>query len=183
MSVFSNPKSDAASATGGYINALVDMLGHHEPIGVLRETVLKVRRLIEGQPVDVLRRPEGKGKWSVVEVVQHLADSELVWAYRLRRVVAEDRPPMARLEGDLWATRLRYRDVDPFDALHQLELLRRLNLRLLESLSPKDLQRAGLHRERGEETIEHMTRLCAGHDLVHVRQIERILRTVSSKAG
>jgi hypothetical protein len=183
MSVFSNPKPGGTGTSGNYITALLDMLGHHEPMSVLRETSLRVRHLIEGQPEEVLRRPEARGKWSAVEVVQHLADAELISAYRLRAMVAEGRPTHPGYEGTEWATRLHYRDVDPSDALHQFELLRRLNLRLLDSLSPEDLRRITLQHERGEESLDHMVRLFAGHDLVHLRQIERILKTVTPTAG
>lgn len=175
MSVFSNPQSGAADGAAAYIDAILDTLGDREPTRVLRETVPEVERLTANQPDAVMRHPENVGKWSAVEIVQHLADSELVWAYRLRVVAAEDRPTLSGYDQDAWATQLHYRDVVPSDALEQFRLLRRLNLQLLDSLPPRDLERVGLHNERGEESLALMVRLYAGHDLVHLRQMRRVL--------
>jgi hypothetical protein len=117
---------------------------------------------------------QAPGKWSIRDVVQHLADSELVGGFRLRMVLAHDRPPLMGYDQDLWASRLRYHDVDVRDALEQFTALRRANVRLWQHLSPTDLIRVGIHGERGEESLEHMRRLYAGHDLLHLRQLERI---------
>jgi hypothetical protein len=175
MSVFSNPKSAAAGAAAAYIAAVLDILGDRDPMHVLRETARELRGLTADQPEDVLRRPERAGTWSAVEILQHLADSDLVWAYRLRVVVSEDRPTLSGYDQDAWASHLRYREVNPQDALQQFELLRRLNLQVLDSLPPKEMARVGLHNERGEESLEQMVRLYAGHDLVHLRQLKRVL--------
>jgi hypothetical protein len=179
MSVFSNPKSAAADAAAAYIAALLDLLGDRDPMAVLRSTAARLRDAVQGVAPDVLRRPETPGKWSVVEILQHLADSELVWSYRLRLVAAEDRPTLTGYDQDAWAAGLRYREADPADALQQFALLRRLNLRLLDGLPPGGLARVGVHSERGEESLAHMVRLYAGHDLVHLRQLERVLVAVA----
>jgi hypothetical protein len=178
MSVFSNPKSGAADAAAAYIAALLDLLGDRDPMTLLRATTAQLRHAIEGVPLEVLRRPEKPGKWSAVEVVQHLADSELVWSYRMRLVAAEDRPTLTGYDQDAWATGLQYRDVDPADAIQQFALLRRLNLKLLDGLPPGGLARVGVHNERGDESLGHMVRLYAGHDLLHLRQLERVLAAV-----
>jgi hypothetical protein len=107
-------------------------------------------------------------------VVQHLADSDLVGGFRFRMVLAHDRPPLTGYDQDLWASRLGYRDVDVRDAFDQFSALRRANLRIWQRLSPADLASVGMHGERGEESLEHMRRLYAGHDILHLRQLERI---------
>jgi hypothetical protein len=81
-------------------------------------------------------------------------------------------------DQDLWASRLRYRDVEVSDALEQFTALRRANMRIWEHLSPADLVRVGVHGERGEESLEHMRRLYAAHDLLHLQQLERILASL-----
>jgi hypothetical protein len=113
------------------------------------------------------------------DVVQHLADSELVIGFRQRLVLAQDRPPLTGYDQDLWSSRLRYDEVDVREALDQFRALRRANLRLWERLSPEDLARVGVHSERGEETLGHLRRLFAGHDLLHLRQLERIRAVVA----
>ena len=123
---------------------------------------------------ELITRPEAPGKWSIREVIQHLADSEMVGGVRLRMVLAHDRPIIVGYDQDLWADRLRYRDVDVREALEQFTVLRRRNMRLWQNLSPADLARVGLHNERGEESLGHMRKLYAAHDLLHLRQLERI---------
>jgi hypothetical protein len=83
-------------------------------------------------------------------------------------------------DQDAWAERLHSVDAPPGESLEEFEIVRRGNLRLLEAATPADLERAGVHIERGEESVGHMVRLYAGHDLLHLRQIERIRGAVSS---
>ena len=96
----------------------------------------------------------------------------------MRLILAQDRPQLTGYDQDLWAERLRYDKADPSDAFELFGVLRRANLRLVEEASPADLKRTGVHVERGEESLEHLRRLYAGHDLLHLRQIERIRRAV-----
>jgi hypothetical protein len=174
MSVFTNPASGAAREADGYIRAVLELLGDRDPLETLKQTPTGLRRAIDGLSAQELGRPEKPGKWSIAAVLKHLEDSDLVWGYRLRATVSEDRPRLQGYDQDGWAAALRYEDRDAHEALDGFAILRRSNLHLLESLSPEQWKRAALHPERGEETIEHMARLYAGHDLVHLRQIDRI---------
>lgn len=177
-SPFSNPAAGAAGAAAAYVAALVELVGGREPLAVMAELVREVRRLAAGLDAGQLATPEAPGKWSVVEVVQHLADTEIVYGYRLRATVAEDGPALAGYDQDAWATRLRYREVAFDDALEQLDALRSANLRWLRTLTPEERRRVGVHSERGEESVDHGLVLLAGHDLVHRRQIERVRRAI-----
>jgi hypothetical protein len=179
MSVFSNPLSYAPEAADAYVRALFDVLGNRDPLDTLPRTPARLRDAVEDVPDEALRRPEAPGKWSVVEVVQHLADSELVYGYRLRLTVAHDRPAIPGYDQDRWAANLRYADVLLEDALADFEALRTMNLRFLRGLPEEGWERVGLHAERGEESVRKLTRLMAGHDLVHLRQIERIKLAVT----
>jgi hypothetical protein len=104
----------------------------------------------------------------------------LVWGWRLRIILAQDRPQITGYDQDLWAERLHYDQADVKEALTDFGVLRRANLRLLSQASPQDLKRVGVHAERGEESIDRLIRLYAGHDLLHLRQVERIRRFVAS---
>lgn len=174
MSVFSNPASSTPTEITAYVAALLELLGDDDPVTILRATPAAVQRFLESVPAEIVTRPEAAGKWSIRDVIQHLADSELVGGFRLRMILAHDRPRLVGYDQDLWANRLRYRDVDVRDAVEQFSVLRRANLRLWQDLSSADLKRVGLHGERGDETLEQMRRLYAGHDLLHLRQLERI---------
>ena len=174
MSVFTNPASASTDHAKAYTTAVLDLLGTRDPLSVLRGTEAALRRGVDGLSHHQLTRPEPTGKWSIRHVAQHLADSELVWGYRLRMVLAHDRPPLVGYDQDLWADRLRYNEADAHQALAVFGVLRGANLRLLDGASNQDLDRVGLHAERGEESVRHMMRLYAGHDLLHLSQIERI---------
>jgi uncharacterized damage-inducible protein DinB len=178
MSVFTNPSTGAAEHAKAYVSAVLELVGDREPIPVLRETASALARAIEGLSPQQLRQPEQPGKWSIGQILQHLADSEVASAWRLRLILAQDRPPLTGYDQDLWAER-HYELDDPSEALERFTVLRRSNLRLLERASPADLKRVGVHVERGEESLEHLRRLIAGHDLLHLRQIDRVRRGVA----
>lgn len=177
---FSNPAGNAPAAASGYVRALLDLLGQRDPIEVLSEMLPWLTGRVRRLPDSILRRPEKPGKWSVIEVIQHLADSDLVAGFRTRMVLSEDRPPLQGYDQDRWASEFHYRDVGLEQALDQLRGLRTANLHLWKSLSPAQLERVGMHSERGPESTGHILRLMAGHDLVHRRQIDRILSTVGT---
>jgi hypothetical protein len=172
---FSNPAGNAAAAAGPYVRALLDLLGSRDPLEVMAELMAWLDRRLQGVPEAALRKPEAPGKWSVIQVVQHLADSDLVAGYRIRMVVAEDRPPLQGYNQDTWARKFYYDQADLSDAMGQLRALRSANLRLWGRLGPEQLERVGLHSERGPESAGHILRLMGAHDLVHRRQIDRIL--------
>lgn len=174
MSVFTNPAGRSIENARAYVAAVLDLLGNRDPLDVLRATPAALERTVNRLTPDQIRTPEAPGKWAIRDVLQHLADSELVWAYRVRVVLAQDRPPLSGYDQDLWSQRLGYDQSDPREAIDEFQILRRANLRLLERASPADLKRVGVHAERGDESLEHMIRLYAGHDILHLRQIERI---------
>lgn len=180
MSEFTGASAAAVADAQSYTAAILGMLGDREPFGVLRTTPAAVRQAVAGLPPRVLSTPERPGKWSMLQVVQHLADAELVGAFRYRMILAHEHPVLQAYDQDLWADRLRYAESDLQGALEQFDVLRGANLRLLERTSPEERGRVGLHSERGEESIAHQLRMYAGHDLVHLRQLERIRMAVTT---
>jgi hypothetical protein len=181
MSVFTNPAGSTTEQNTAYTDGLLSLLGAQDPIEVLGRTPAALRVAVSGLATELLLMPESNGKWSVTEVLQHLADAELVNGFRLRMILAHDRPPLVGYDQDSWAQRLGYRSAHAETAMNDFETLRRGNLRLLESLAPDDWRRVGVHAERGVESIERLFRLVAGHDLLHLRQIARILAAVSTR--
>jgi hypothetical protein len=171
---FSNPASGAKDAAARYVQSLFDVLGDRDPIEVQSQLAVSIERAIAGLSLAQLRQPEKPGKWSVIEVVQHLADSEIVTGYRIRMILASDTPDIQAFDQDAWARRLRYAEAPLPEALAQIRVLRGRSLVLLRGLRPDEWERAGMHSERGRESVRHITKLQAGHDLVHLRQITRI---------
>jgi hypothetical protein len=172
------PAPSPVTEPDAYIASLLAALGSRDPLAVMAETADTLRRLTSGVSPDRLATPEAAGKWSLLHVIQHLADSEIVAAFRFRMVLAQDRPAIAGYDQDLWASRLRYSEVDLEEAIGQFAALRAANLRVLARTTPAERARVGIHAERGEESIEKMIRIYAGHDLVHCRQMSRIKAAV-----
>jgi uncharacterized damage-inducible protein DinB len=175
---FSNPASNAADSAKTYVEALLEVLGDRRPLEVMGELTPWLDHRLRGGSDEALRRPEKPGKWSVVQVIQHLADSDLVFGFRARMVLTEDRPAIQGYDQDRWASTLRYAESSIPQARAQLDALRAANLTVLRRLGPMELERVGMHSERGAESLGHLTKLMAAHDLVHRRQIERILAAV-----
>jgi hypothetical protein len=174
MSVFTNPASGSRENGRAYTHAVLDLVGSDSPISVLAATENQLRQLATGLTAEQLARREAPGKWSINHVLRHLADSEIVWGWRMRMVLAHDRPPITGYDQDAWADRLGYGQADARESIEEFGVLRRGNLRLLKRASADDMKRVGVHAERGEESIEHMMKLYAGHDRLHINQIERI---------
>ncbi len=174
MTELSNRFGGAAAEIDEYVRALLDLLGDRDPLAVLAELPSALEAQVAALPEAALRRPERPGKWSIAQVIAHLADAEMVTGYRLRLIIAQPGAAIQAYDQDRWAAELRYAEAPLRESLDQLGALRRANLRLLRWLDPELLDRAGVHSERGRESVRQLMRLAAGHDLVHRRQIARI---------
>lgn len=176
---FSNPPRYSAETARAYVAALIELLGGRNPMHVMAATPNSLREAVSELSDKAIRSPEAENKWSVVQVVQHLADSELVYGYRMRLIVAEDAPDIPGYDQNAWTENLRYNDVAITDALADFAATRTMNLRWLSGLSESELDRWGMHSERGEESVRHIVKLLAAHDLVHLKQIDRIKAAVA----
>lgn len=183
MSEFAYRASDATSQADAYVAALLQILGSRDPLEVLAEMPAALRKAVSGLNPEQEAKPERAGKWSVRQVVQHLADSDLVGGFRFRMVLAHEAPELPGYDQDLWAERLAYQDTDLATSLQDFSTLRELNLRLLRRATPEDLRRVMRHAERGDEPLGYMIKLYAGHDLVHLRQVARIRQALGAPAA
>jgi hypothetical protein len=177
---FSNPASAAAGAAEGYVASLLMVLGDRDPMQVLDAQPGRLKEAVEGLDDAQVRIPEREGKWSVLGVLMHLADTERVYGYRIRMILSHDEPQIQGYDQDLWADRLHYQDGDPATAQAVFGLLRFENMALYRSLSEEEWERGGLHSERGRESVRTNVRLLAAHDLVHLNQIARIRKTIGA---
>jgi hypothetical protein len=144
--------------------------GKH-PLAVQAATAKKLERLIKGVPTAKLRKRPAPEKWSVGEILAHLADAEIVGGFRMRLILGAPGTPIAAFDQDSW----HYAKRDPRKSVEQFRAVREANLALLKSLTPEQWKHYGMHAERGQESIEHIVRMFAGHDINHLRQIEGIL--------
>jgi len=181
MSIFSNPAGRAADAARAYVDAIVSLVGDRDPLTLLASFPDILASVIRAFDPVLVYIAEADGKWSIAQVVRHLADTELVISVRYRMVIAHDKPEITGFDQDLFADRLHYKNADIEESLALHRTVRLATVGVLRGLAPADFQRVGLHNERGPESLELMTKLSAGHDLVHLRQIERIGRAVAGR--
>jgi len=146
-----------------------------EPLKVQAATPKKIERLIKGASAAKLRKRPAPGKWSVGEIVAHLADAEIVISWRMRCILAAPGTPIQAYDQDAWAEAGQYAKRNPHATLTQLRAAREANLALYKSLAPEQWKCFGMHSERGQESLEQIARMIAGHDVNHLQQIERIL--------
>lgn len=171
-----SPGADETPAE--YVRRVLEALGDRDPLEVQAVLVDRLRDAVAGMSDEQLREREAPGRWSALEVIRHLADTEMVYSYRMRMSVAQPGSAMPAYDQDRWATELRYNEDDPERALRELEALRSANLAWLATLSDEELDRAGVHEERGRESVRRSIELLAAHDLVHREQVERIKSAV-----
>jgi hypothetical protein len=145
-----------------------------EPMEVLASTPAAISRVIRGLTGVQLRKSPKKGKWSIAEIISHLTDGEIVFGYRLRKILAEPGCKIDSYDQNKWASNLHYAKADCKTRLAMFSVLRKSNVEIIQSLSPKELNRFGIHAERGKEKIETIILLYAGHDMNHIKQIEAI---------
>jgi hypothetical protein len=159
-----------------YRTRVLSYLGDEEPIGVQRATPSELdRRLRDVAPEDLIRRPAPE-KWSIAEIVAHLADAELAMGWRVRNMLANPGVALTWWDEAAWAERLGYAQQDASLSAGVFRALRESNLRLLASIPrARWVECYGVHEVRGRQTVEEFVRLEAAHDLNHLRQIDRIL--------
>lgn len=144
----------------------------------LRDFQSRLLLAIHGIPEEDLQRPEREGKWSIADVIAHLADLELATCVRTRAALAvDDAPPLQKVVQDAWIARVHRRE-STAELLEQLWFDRRRNLALLERLSEEELARTGTHPDYGPIPIREMYERIAAHQEKHLAQIERIKTTL-----
>lgn len=171
---------DPVTQGHAYQQLLLSYLGADDPEVVQAGTPAALRSLVADAGPDLRRRP-AENEWSVVELIGHIADAELVVAGRYRWILSQDEPPLLGYDQDLWAARLNHHDADPGDLLALFDALRRSDLALWKNTATADRARVGQHRERGPESYELSFRLLAGHDRIHIEQARRTLEQVRSR--
>lgn len=163
-----------------YIRRMLGNIQGQDPLKTQAATAKKLERLVKGVPAGKLRKRPAPDKWSVAEILAHLADTEIVGSWRIRSILGAPGTPIQAFDQDAWVVAGHYGKRDPRKCIEQFRVLREVNLALYKSLAPEQWKHHGMHSERGEETVQHIVSMFAGHDLNHIQQIERIL---ASKTG
>lgn len=171
---------DPVNEARQYQRLLLRLLGDDDPADVVRRTPEQWRALVNEAGPDLRARP-ADGEWSVIELLGHATDAELVVASRLRWIAAQDEPPLVGYDQDQWVSALHHQDGDPEQLLDLFEAIRRSSLTLWEQSTPEVRRRVGMHSERGPESFELTFRLLAGHDRFHMDQANRTLAQVRAR--
>jgi uncharacterized damage-inducible protein DinB len=165
-----------------YTQRIVANAQGQDPLKVQSATTKKLARLIKGVPTAKLRKRPAPDKWSVAEILAHLADVEIVIGWRMRSILGAPGTPVQAHDQNAWVIAGHYEKRDPRKAIELHGAVREANLALLKSLSSDQWKHYGQHAERGQESIEHIVRMVAGHDINHIHQIERILTPAKTAA-
>ena len=158
-----------------YIARILAFSEGKDPRVVLASTAERLRALVASAPPDRWQRKPAPDKWSAGAVLAHLADAEIVAGWRVRLILGQDGVSLQPFDQEVWAAAFRYEQVDVHESLVTFSAVRASLLSLLSRVEPDRLTHHGMHAERGVETIAHLMRLYAGHDLNHLRQIDALL--------
>jgi len=139
---------------------------------ILAATPSALAGLIETIGAEKSAAPPAPGKWSPAEIISHLADCELVFAFRLRQTLAEDSHTIQPFDQEKWA--VQYGGISAVQAFEVFKAMRGWNLQLLKNVKPEAAGRTVTHPERGTMTFQTIVETMAGHDLNHIAQLERI---------
>ncbi len=161
--------------TGSNISRIVAYTEGKDPIAMQREVPELLAMSIAGKSDGDLRRSPAPGKWSVGEILAHLAESEIVTLWRYRQMIENSGGPLSAYDQDKWAGMGKYATRDPQESLQLFTALRKINLEMFARLTSAEWQSFGKHAERGKMTVETLAGHIAGHDRNHLEQIRKIL--------
>jgi len=163
-----------------YIQRILSHVEGHDAIKVQRATAAKLKKRTQGLTPKQLKWQPEPGKWSIAQIVAHLADVEIVASWRMRSVLGANGTPIQPFDQDAWASVFQYGKRDAKKSLEVFRVLRENNLAMLKALPRQSWDNYGMHTERGKETVAHLARMFAGHDTNHLLQVERIAAQLKS---
>ncbi len=146
-----------------------------DPLAMQADAPGILAKLIEGVPEPALRRRPLPDKWSVGEIIAHLAEDELTSSWRYRQMIESSGCALSAFSQDEWARLGDYASWLPADAMQMFRLLREANLRMLSRLTDEEWNRFGVHAERGRISVRDLAGHMAGHDMNHLEQVRAIL--------
>lgn len=175
-----DPKGIELSNPAGYRGQFEKLVDGRDPLELLTLTEGKLRSIFGGLSRELItRRPYAdRWTWTPLEIVGHLVDFEIGFAFRVRSVLCDDRPTLTGYDQDKWVAGQRYNEREAGDLIDRFAQLRVINLDLWRQITPEQMTRVGVHAERGEESLGMMLTMHAGHDQHHLNQIAKYLDTM-----
>jgi DinB family protein len=168
--------ADPVADPQGYQRELLALLGTSDPVEVLAATPATIQQRTRPLAAEVLDRRPAAGEWSVAELLGHLWDAEIAYAFRARIILTRERAPLIGYDQEAWA-RLARPPVG--ELLAAFSALRNANLVLIRG-TPESLwdDRLGIHEERGPTSFRLATETIAGHDRAHLLQLDQTIAAV-----
>lgn len=176
-----NPVTSVEDITNPYVKRIISNVIGKDSLAVLAGTPKRLRKLVKGLKKRQVRYKPAPEKWSIAEIVTHLADCEIVLGFRLRMMLAQSGSPIQAMDQDKWAAGFWYASADVDDQVELFSVLRKQHVRMWKKLAAADWEKYGMHEERGKETVERVTHHFAGHDINHLEQIEAIRKTLKKR--
>lgn len=135
----------------------------------------QIAAAVSGLSEKVLRHKPAPDKWCILEILGHLADVELMYAYRVRQMLADKKPVIAPVDQDEWARQLGYTDESVPELVAFYGLNRHRNVQLLRRMKPGDLEKSAFHPEiQKDVTVANLLEKMGTHGRSHLEQIERL---------
>jgi hypothetical protein len=163
------------------MNPYAKYLEGRDPLTVAAATPRQIVALTRGLSPRQLAKKPAPNKWSIQEIITHLADTEMVMCCRSRWIAFEEKPTLVPFDQEKWADG-RAREKEPLaDTLERFRVLRKSQVRFFRAAPKKDFRRTGYHPERGDVTLQEQLETVAGHDLNHLGQIQRLAAQCKAK--
>jgi hypothetical protein len=170
-------KADPVLDPLGYQDELLALLGGNDPVAVMAATPAAFAERTAGMDAELLTRRPEPHEWSVAELLGHLWDAEVVYAFRARAILAQEQPHLIGYDQDGWAALAK----PPFaELLAAFSALRTANLALVQGTPPAQWERFGMHAERGRTSFRLAAETIAGHDRAHLLQLDQTVAGVSA---
>jgi len=165
---------EPGEAAAAYKSRILGLQAGTDFLALQQSAPATLASLVAGLSAEQLAQRPGPGKWSIQEIVAHLADDELVGGYRVRLILSAPGTTIQAFDQDVWARTGRYESRDVNASVELFRVLREANLALLRSLRADEWDLSGVHAERGVESIRDIAMYFAGHDINHFSQIAAI---------
>lgn len=163
-------------ALRAYIRKTDNFRAGRDPIALMKAAPAKFARAAEGLSSAKLRKRPARGKWCIQEILGHLLDTEVIYAYRYRMMFGNSGGPIQGYDQERMVREMGYskRRWSAKQILGHIAALRRATLFAFENLPRPYAKRYGTHSERGKETVRRTQEMIAGHDLNHLEQMKAI---------
>lgn len=154
------------------MNPYASFLAERDPLVVIESTARRLSEIVGNLPTGRAEWRPAPGKWNVREIVCHLADCEIAFAFRLRQALAEPHHVIQPFDQEKWAG--TYGGLTLGGALSAFSSLREWDIELISTTPAAAMDKKVTHPERGEMTFRTIVETMAGHDLNHLLQVAAI---------